>query len=62
MRLDDTDPGFLHNLATFHRARFRAHPVTGLRSLWIAWTLERRLRRRSPDWKKDLWTGPGDGN
>ncbi len=56
-------PGFLHNLAQYHRARFRRHPLTGWGSLWRAWRLDRAARRAAratgaEQWRKDLWPGP----
>jgi tetratricopeptide (TPR) repeat protein len=56
-------PGFLHNLAVYHRERFRRHPITGWRSGWasrrLARASRRALRRAGPEaMKRDLWQGP----
>jgi tetratricopeptide (TPR) repeat protein len=44
--LEPGHPGFLHNLAAYHRARFRRNPLLRWRSGWTAWRLRRRAGRR----------------
>jgi tetratricopeptide (TPR) repeat protein len=50
-------PGFLHNLAEYHRVRFRRNPVRAWRSGWTAWRLRRRAGTAA-GWKRDLWRPP----
>ncbi len=58
--LEPGHPGFLHNLAVYHQARFRRRPLTAAGSGWRAWGLRRRAARAAAvgGWRKDLWPGP----
>jgi predicted Zn-dependent protease len=60
LALEPEHPGFLHNLSTYHAARFRRRPWR-LVSAWKAWTFRRRSERRRGDrgWERDLWR-PGE--
>jgi predicted Zn-dependent protease len=60
LALEPGHPGFLHNLATYHAARFRRLPWRYPLSAWKAWTLGRRSRGKGDaTWRRDLWT-PSD--
>jgi tetratricopeptide (TPR) repeat protein len=62
LRLRPGHPGFLHNLAAYHEARFRGKPWKHWSSLWSAFRLRRQVRRASQDgWRRDLWGGPEGG-
>jgi tetratricopeptide (TPR) repeat protein len=53
--------GFLHNLAVYHRERFRRDPWRNWRSLWTAWRLRRRAARAPGAGRlRDLWYGPAE--
>jgi predicted Zn-dependent protease len=55
-------PGYLHNLATFHRARFGRRPIRRAGSLLLAWRYRARSRRAErasgSGWERSLWKGP----
>ena len=57
--LEPGHPGFAHNLAAYHRARFRANPLRGWMSCgkWLLWR-RRAARWRGKDWEKDLMRVP----
>jgi hypothetical protein len=55
-------PGFLHNLAEYHRARFRRRPWRHWNAWWKAWRLERRVKKAGEEgWRRDLWRLPDNG-
>lgn len=54
-------PGFLHNLAEYHRVRFRRNPLRAWRSGWAWWRLRRQAGNAAEEgWKRDLWRPPED--
>lgn len=56
LALEPGHPGFLHNLAEYHRVRFRRNPLGAWKSWWKARQLRKEMHRsEAAGWRRDLW-------